>query len=98
MSAQNAIPTNGVALLDFSASWCGPCRALSPVIDELSQTYDGRARVQKIDIDQHKDLALKMGIQSVPTVIVFKDGEEHKRLIGMSSKTDLQKALDGALS
>ncbi|MBS3780458.1 MAG: thioredoxin [Desulfovermiculus sp.] len=89
---------SGVTLLDFSASWCGPCKAVEPVIEQLSQSYAGKAVIKKIDIDQHRDLAVQMGIQSVPTLIVFKDGQEKKRLIGAQSKDALQKALDAALS
>lgn len=92
------IPSSGVALVDFSASWCGPCRAVAPMIEELAETYASRATVKKVDIDQNRDLALQMGVQSVPTLIVFKDGQEHKRLIGAQSKADLQAALENALS
>lgn len=89
---------SGVTLLDFSASWCGPCKALEPVITQLNDQYAGRAEIKKIDIDQNRDLAVQMGIQSVPTLIVFKDGQEMQRLIGMQRKDVLQKALDAALS
>jgi len=89
---------SGVTLLDFSASWCGPCKALEPVIQQLTESYAGKAEIKKVDIDQHRDLAVQMGIQSVPTLIMFKDGLEKKRFIGMQSKDVLQKALDEALS
>ncbi|MFO7803983.1 MAG: thioredoxin, partial [Desulfovermiculus sp.] len=89
---------SGVTLLDFSASWCGPCKALEPVITQLNDQYADQAVIQKIDIDQNRDLAVQMGIQSVPTLIVFKDGQEKQRLIGMQSKDVLQKAIDAALS
>ncbi|MFO7875034.1 MAG: thioredoxin [Desulfovermiculus sp.] len=89
---------SGVTLLDFSASWCGPCKALEPVITQLNDQYADQAVIKKIDIDQNRDLAVQMGIQSVPTLIVFKDGQEKQRLIGMQSKDVLQKALDAALS
>jgi thioredoxin 1 len=89
---------SGVTLLDFSASWCGPCKALEPVIEQLRQSYAGQAVIKKVDIDEHRDLAVQMGIQSVPTLVVFKDGQEKKRLIGAQSKEALQKVLDAALS
>ncbi|MFW5819612.1 MAG: thioredoxin, partial [Desulfovermiculus sp.] len=88
----------GVTLLDFSAAWCGPCKALEPVIGQLTEDYADRAVIKKIDIDHNRDLAVQMGIQSVPTLIVFKDGQEKQRLIGMQSKDVLQKSLDAALS
>ncbi|MFP4285567.1 MAG: thioredoxin [Desulfovermiculus sp.] len=90
--------SSGVTLLDFSASWCGPCKALEPVITQLSDQYADQAVIKKIDIDSNRDLAVQMGIQSVPTLIVFKDGQEKQRLIGMQRKDALQKALDAALS
>ncbi|MFP4049262.1 MAG: thioredoxin [Desulfovermiculus sp.] len=90
--------SSGVTLLDFSASWCGPCKALEPVIGQLTEDYADRAVIKKIDIDHNRDLAVQMGIQSVPTLIVFKDGQEKQRLIGMQRKDALQKALDAALS
>ena len=90
--------SSGVALLDFSASWCGPCRAQEPIIEQLTQSYDGQAVVKKVDIDEHRDFAVRMGIQSVPTLVLFKDGQEEQRFIGMQNKTVLQKALDAALN
>ena len=93
-----SVIATGVALLDFSASWCGPCKAQEPIIEQLQESYDGRAAVTKVDIDEHRDFAVKMGIQSVPTLVVFKDGQEEQRFIGMQNKAVLQKALDAALS
>ncbi|MFO7718637.1 MAG: thioredoxin [Thermodesulfobacteriota bacterium] len=99
MTAQTeTIPSSGVALVDFTASWCGPCRAVAPMIDELAQTYASRATVKKIDIDHNRDLALQMGVQSVPTLIVFVDGQEQNRFIGATSKSDLHAALENALA
>jgi len=90
--------TSGVALLDFSASWCGPCKAQEPIIGQLTEIYDGQAVVQKVDIDEHREFAVRMGIQSVPTLVLFKDGQEEQRFIGMQSKAALQQALDSALA
>ncbi|MFM2269582.1 MAG: hypothetical protein RL757_3023, partial [Bacteroidota bacterium] len=64
----------GVALVDFWAVWCGPCRAVAPVIEQLSSEYDGKAVVAKVDVDNNPETAVKYGIRSIPTVVVFKDG------------------------
>lgn len=70
------------AAVDFSASWCGPCQALAPEIDRIKNDYDGRARVVKIDVDDHPELASKYGVQSVPTTIFFSKGEELGSVVG----------------
>ena len=68
-----------IILADFSAPWCGPCRYMEPVIDQLSETYKGRAEIIKIDVDAHRKLATEYMVQSIPTLILFKNGKEKKR-------------------
>jgi len=80
-------------LLDFGAVWCGPCRALSPVVDKLADEVKGKARVGKLDIDDSPATATKFGIRSVPTVLVFKDGKEAGRHIGATNKETLARLL-----
>lgn len=75
--------TKEAVLVDFWASWCGPCRMLAPVIDSLSEEYEGKINVGKVNVDEEGALALRFGIVSIPTVIIFKDGNEVKRLIGV---------------
>jgi thioredoxin 1 len=82
----------GVTLVDFKAPWCGPCRAQEPILRELEGRYRGRATVTAIDIDTHQELAFALGIQSIPTIIIFKDGMEKKRFIGLQSGTTLSDA------
>lgn len=89
---------NKVALLDFSATWCAPCRTMSPIIDQLAQEYAEKADIQKIDIDEHNELAKQMRIQSVPTMVLFKDGLETKRLIGLQDKKTLRQNIEAALA
>jgi thioredoxin 1 len=80
-------------LLDFSAVWCGPCRVLAPVVEKLADEYQGKARVGKLDIDDSPAVASKFGIRGVPTVLVFKDGKESGRHVGVTSKEVLVKLL-----
>lgn len=74
---------SGVTLVDFYADWCGPCRMLAPVLDQVSQDVKGKATVAKIDIDQAQKVTEELQITSVPTLILFKDGKEVKRIIGL---------------
>lgn len=94
---QNLDTTKKVTLLDFSATWCAPCRAMSPIVDQLAREYSDTACIKKIDIDEQGDLARQMRIQSVPTLIFFKDGQETKRLIGLQDKEILRTNLEAAL-
>ncbi len=88
----------GFTLVDFSAEWCGPCKALLPTINKLGDEYSGRMSVYGIDIDKTQSVALKCGVMSVPTLILFKDGKPVDRVVGMVSERDLRKKIDAALS
>ena len=79
----------GLVLIDFWATWCGPCKAIAPVLDELSSEYEGKARIVKIDVDQNPNLAAQYGIRSIPTLFVFKNGEKVDATMGMQPKAQL---------
>lgn len=84
----------GVTVVDFFATWCMPCKMLSPIIEELARDNDGKAVVAKVDIDLSESLAIRFSVESVPTVIIFIDGAEVERIIGFSQKAKLQNAID----
>jgi len=81
-------------LLDFTATWCGPCKMLAPVIEELAGEWEGKVQVYKIDVDQSQDLAMKYQVMSVPTVMLFVDGEEKERMVGFRPKKKIVKTVE----
>ncbi len=88
---------NGVTLVDFYAQWCGPCKMLAPILDKVADELDGRATVAKVDIDEAMDLATQYGVQSIPTLIVFKDGELVSQTLGAQTKSALIGMIEKAL-
>ena len=84
-------------LVDFWAAWCGPCRMVGPIIDELSNEYDGKAVVGKVDVDANQEFAAKYGVRNIPTVLVFKNGELVGRQVGVAPKQTYAEALDAVL-
>ena len=85
-------------LVDFWAEWCGPCRAIAPTLDELAGRFEGRATVGKVEIDENPDVAETYGIRSIPTLLVFQNGEEVRRFVGGASAGELSQALEGVRS
>lgn len=81
-------------LVDFWAEWCGPCKMIAPVLDELADEYVGRARVGKVNIDEHQSLAAKYGVRAIPTLLLFKGGEVAEQMVGAKSKRELKAVLD----
>ncbi|WP_455041772.1 thioredoxin [Leptotrichia buccalis] len=88
---------NGVALVDFWAEWCGPCKMQLPIIEEFSSEMDGKATVGKVNVDEQLELAQSFGIQSIPTLILFKDGKPVKKLVGLHSKESLYEEVNQVL-
>ena len=82
------------ALVDFWAAWCGPCRMLAPVIEEIAGEVPQNVLVAKVDIDQEPGLAVRYGVMSIPTVVSFRDGQEYQRTVGLTSKETLMALLD----
>ncbi|MCC9042453.1 MAG: thioredoxin [Flavobacterium sp.] len=84
-------------VVDFWAVWCGPCKMLGPVVEELSAEYDGKAVVGKVDVDANQEFAAKYGVRNIPTVLIFKDGEVVGRQVGVAPKKTYAEAIDALL-
>jgi thioredoxin 1 len=84
-------------MVDFWAEWCGPCRMLGPIIEEVSKDYEGKAIVGKLDVDSNQEFAAKFGVRNIPTVLVFKDGELVNRQVGVSPKNVYTESIDALL-
>jgi len=84
-------------MVDFWAEWCGPCRMLGPIIEEVSKDYEGQAIVGKLDVDSNQEFAAKFGVRNIPTVLVFKDGELVNRQVGVSPKNVYTESIDALL-
>ena len=81
-------------LVDFWAQWCGPCRSLAPIVDALAEQYAGTARFMKLNVDDNPQLAERYRVQAIPTLIVFRDGGEKQRLVGVSRREVIARAID----
>lgn len=80
-------------LVDLWASWCGPCRMVAPIVEQIAEEYDGRLRVAKLDVDANQETPARYGIRGIPTLLLFKDGEEVARLVGFRQKDELVETL-----
>ncbi|MEE8470250.1 MAG: thioredoxin [Dehalococcoidia bacterium] len=85
-------------LVDFWAPWCGPCRAVAPVVEELAGEYAGRIRFGKVNVDENPAVATEYGIRSIPTILLFKEGKPMKQVVGFTAKAELKKHLDSVLA
>jgi len=84
-------------LVDFWAAWCGPCRMVGPVIEEISKDYEGKAVVGKVDVDANQEFAAKYGVRNIPTVLLFKNGEVIDKQVGVAPKSTYTQKIDAAL-
>ncbi len=91
------IKNEQAVLVDFWAPWCAPCRIVSPIIEELAKEYEGKLKVGKVNVDENPNTASRFGIMSIPSILVFKNGEPIKTMIGAQSKENFKKGIDEVL-
>lgn len=84
-------------LIDFWAAWCGPCRMIAPIVEELAVEYEGKAKIGKVDVDENQQTAIKFGVRSIPTLLIFKDGKLKDTIIGAVPKSQIVTKLNAAL-
>ncbi len=95
---QVVLQSNRPVLVDFWTEWCGPCRTLAPIVETVAKQYEGAAHVVKLNVDDNPSITQRYGIQGIPTLIVFKDGEEKERIIGATSKEAISRMIDSHVS
>ena len=94
---QEVINSDKPVLVDFWASWCGPCRMIAPIIDQLAEQYDGKVKIAKVNVDEQRELAARYKVMSIPTIYMFKDGNPVDKVVGVRSKGDLETFINNHL-
>ncbi|MCU0346210.1 MAG: thioredoxin [Saprospiraceae bacterium] len=95
---KEVLENNGVAVLDFWAEWCGPCRMIGPIIDKLHTEYEGKALIGKVNVDENSEIPVQFGITSIPTILIFKNGKMVEKHVGVTTQANLAQKIEAQLA
>lgn len=95
---EDVLQSDKPVLVDFWAEWCGPCRMVGPIVEEIAGEYQGKAKIGKLNVDENPEISMKYGIRSIPSLLIFKNGEVVDQIVGAVPKTQLKKQLEAQLS
>jgi len=95
---QSVLKSEQPVLVDFWATWCGPCKAIAPIVDELATSYNGKAKVYKMDVDKNNSTPMRYGVRGIPTLLIFKNGQVAEQIVGYVPKETIEKALNKHVS
>jgi thioredoxin 1 len=94
---QETALSGGVSVVDFWAEWCGPCRLIGPIVDDLAKEYEGRVNIGKVNVDENPEISMKYNVRSIPTILILKDGEIVDKQVGLTTKATLAGKIDAQL-
>ena len=94
---EEVIKSDKPVLIDFWAVWCGPCRMIAPIVEELAKEYEGKVKIGKLDVDSNQQTSIKFGVRSIPTILIFKDGKVKETIIGAVPKKNIVEKLNAAI-
>jgi thioredoxin 1 len=95
---EEVVKSDKPVLIDFWATWCGPCKMIAPIVEELVDEYEGKAKIGKLDVDNNQQTAIKFGVRSIPTILIFKEGKLKDTIIGARPKEQIVKILNSAIA